>query len=236
MTELETLRTALQEDAARLYGKRRARWRLAVPIGAAGLAAVAIALVVFDLAGAPNDEAAAGPTPSPTVSFTSTPGTAQTAPPIPPNHENGPLELAEATPVATNSPALKNLLGGSPEIVRAWYVPKLQGHVILSRRSETPYPPGTEPPRQRPLLQGRDWCLSAPDPLADQPDIERGSTCGPSQSIQLGIGSTSIIFVPEGTNPPELTNPDGTRETLQPTQGLVVILSRPEGSRLDSRP
>ena len=56
-------------------------------------------------------------------------------------------------------------------------------------------------------MNGRVWCLSAPDPLTNEPDIERGSTCGPSQAIQLGIGSTSVIFVPEGTRPPRADEP-----------------------------
>jgi hypothetical protein len=147
------------------------------------------------------------------------------------------LELAAALPVAPDSPALEGLLGGSPEVVRAWYVRKLKGHVILSRRAETPSSgTGTEPQLHEPFMSGRVWCLSAPDPLTNEPDIERGSTCGPSQEIQLGIGSTSVIFVPDGTRPPELTNSDGTKEPLQPTEGLVVILSRPDGSRLDLRP
>ena len=238
MTELPTLRNALREDAARHYGRRRRPWRVTVPVFAVALAALVFAVVALEFgASEPRDEVAATPTPAPTVAFTATPAPNQTPPPVPPRHKNGPLELAAALPVAPGAPALKGLLGGSPEIVRAWYVRKLKGHVILSRRAETPSPGnGAEPQLHERLMRGRVWCLSAPDPLTDEPDIERGSTCGPSQEIQLGIGSTTVVFVPEGTMPPELTNSDGTKEPLRPTEGLVVILSRPDGSRLDLRP
>ena len=101
---------------------------------AAGVVAIAFAVVVvLDLAGERRDEVAVSPSASPTVAFTNTPGPDQAQPPVPPSHVDGPLELAAAVPVAPTLPALDGLLGGSPEIVRAWYVSKLKGHVILSR-------------------------------------------------------------------------------------------------------
>jgi hypothetical protein len=202
MSELETLRRALREDAARHYGRRRlARRRLVLPVLAAGLAALAIALVVFDLGASDSrDEVAATPTPP------------QQTP-----QADGSLKLAAAVPVAPDDPALDGLLGNTQQIVRAWEVRKLKGHVILSRR-------------------GGEWCLSAPDPATNEPDIERGSTCNSDDAIELGIGSTNVIVVPDGTKPPEITGADGKTEPLQPTDGLVVILSRPGDSRLTTRP
>jgi hypothetical protein len=240
MTELPTLREALREDAARHYRPRRLRapWRLAVPVLATGLATLAVALVALDLgADGPQDEVVAA-SPTPTVGFATTPAPGQTPPPVSPSHADGPVELAAAVPVAPDSSALDGLIGGSPEIVRAWYVRRLKGHVILSRRQAVPPPPGTEPEplgHER-LTTGRVWCLSAPDPATDEPDIERGSTCGASQAIELGIGSTQVVHVPDDAEAPQLTLPDGTEQTLQPTQGLVVILSRPDGSRVNLRP
>ena len=209
MSELETLRRALREDAARHYGRRRlARRRLVLPVLAAGLAALAIALVVFDLGASDSrDEVAATPTPPPVVDVTVTPSP----------QADGSLKLATAVPVAPDDPALDGLLGSTQQIVRAWEVRKLKGHVILSRR-------------------GGEWCLSAPDPATNEPDIERGSTCNSNEAIELGIGSTNVIVVPDGTRPPEITGADGRTEPLQPTDGLVVILSRPGDSRLTTRP
>ena len=138
MTELQTLRDALRKDAARHYGRRRTPWRLAVPASAIGLAALAITFVALDLgASEPRDEVAASPTPAPTVVLTTTPAPNQTPGPVPPRHANGPLELAAAVPVAPDSPALEGLVGGAPEIARAWYVRQLEGprHPVAARRN-----------------------------------------------------------------------------------------------------
>lgn len=73
-----------------------------------------------------------------------------------------------ATPVAPDDPSLKealSLLDDRHEVVRAWKVRGLQGHVLLTRK-------------------GVQWCLSIPDPLADQPDAERGVGCGPDSRFQ----------------------------------------------------
>lgn len=216
MTELDTLRDALREDAARHYGRRRRRLALPLmPALAGGLAALALSFVVLDLrGGGTGDEVSATPTPAPTVVVTTTPVPGFT----PEQRASGLSTLAEATAVAPDSPALEGLLGGDQQIERAWFVPELKGHVILSRKD------------------GK-WCLSAPDPLTQEPDIERGSTCGPSEAIELGIGTTDVLIVPEGAKPPVLTTAAGETETLEPVEGgLVVIVGRPSDSRLTKRP
>ncbi len=228
MTELETLRNALRDDAERHYGRRgRLLSRLLVPGLAIGLALAVIVFVVLDLGrDQPRDEVAATPTPTAATVFTATPAPTveqQERPPVelrhnpPPAGADGPLRLAGVDPIAPDDPTLDGLLGEGAQIVQAWSVPKLKGHVILSRR-------------------GTDWCLSAPDPATNEPDIERGSTCGATEAIELGIGSTNVIYVPDTIKAPELTGDDGKVVTLQPREGLVVLLSRPRGSMLTTRP
>ena len=73
--------------------------------------------------------------------------------------------------------AVRADLASGGELARAWEVPALKGHVHLIRTPD-------------------GWCISVPDPLTDQPEIERGKTCTDSatfkdRGIQIGIGSTS---------------------------------------------
>lgn len=74
--------------------------------------------------------------------------------------ELSPSDL-RATPVAADDPSLKealSLMGDRHDVVRAWKVRGLQGHVLLTHK-------------------GAQWCLSIPDPLTDHPDAERGVAC-----------------------------------------------------------
>jgi hypothetical protein len=77
-------------------------------------------------------------------------------------------EDLRAVPVAPDDPGLEealSLLDTKHRVVGAWRVRGLQGHVLLTRK-------------------GAEWCLSAPDPLTDQPDVERGVGCVPDSRFQ----------------------------------------------------
>lgn len=85
-------------------------------------------------------------------------------------------------------------LASGGELARAWKVPALKGHVHLIRTSD-------------------GWCLSVPDPLTNQPEIERGKTCTDSakftdRGIQIGIGSTSVS-VESGADAPLVVKTGG---------------------------
>jgi hypothetical protein len=155
---LPTLRESLRETAERRYPRRR---RPLVPALIA-VAAVAAALILIAQRDGtqPADEVPATPT------ATSTPapspaGTPRAMPKLDP-------EDLRATPVAPDDPSLKealSLLDKSNHVVRAWMVRGLEGHVLLTRK-------------------GAQWCLSAPDPLTDHPDAERGVGCVPDSRFQ----------------------------------------------------
>jgi hypothetical protein len=176
MTELPALREALRETAERRHRRRRARRGL--PALAAVAALAAAVLVIADRDGArPEREVAA--TPTPVVTFTPTPIA------TPPTPRIGDLS---ATPVDPADPSLRealSLLDPSHKVVRAWSVPGLKGHVLLTRK-------------------GEEWCLSAPDPLAGRPDAERGVGCAPASRHQshgdyIGIGDI-VITLPPGSD------------------------------------
>ena len=100
-----------------------------------------------------------------------------------------------------------------PRLVGAWSVDDLKGEVLL-------------------VDDGTLRCLSAPDPLTEHPQIERGSTCAPSDRwISLGMGETWVGVVDPGTRAPVLRQPDGSREDLDGSSGLVVVQQAP-GSRV----
>lgn len=157
---LPTLRESLRETAERRYPRRR---RPLVPalILAAALAA-ALVLVVQRDGVQPADEIPA----TPTVASTPT---------VVPPPAGGPRALPELDakdlrpkPVAPDDPGLKealSLLDERHQVVRAWNVRGLEGHVLLTRK-------------------GAQWCLSAPDPLTDHPDAERGVGCVPDSRFQ----------------------------------------------------
>lgn len=105
---------------------------------------------------------------TPTATSTSTPtpapspaGTPRAMPKLDPKD-------LRATPVAPDNSSLKealSLLDERHQVVRAWKVRGLQGHVLLTRK-------------------GDQWCLSTPDPLTDHPDAERGVGCVPDSRFQ----------------------------------------------------
>lgn len=85
------------------------------------------------------------------------------------------------------------------------------------------------------LLSGDDaWCLSAPDPGADRPDVERGVTCtDTAEFLRIGValivGNRYIAAIPEGVRPPASTRGDGQRKELQPNKQGVVAVSLAAG-------
>jgi hypothetical protein len=95
-------------------------------------------------------------------------------------------EDLRATPVAPGDPGLEealSLLDPSHQVVRAWRVRGLRGHVLLTR-------------------EGTEWCLSAPDPLTDHPDAERGVGCVPDSRFRrrgayVGIGGIDVTVRPD---------------------------------------
>jgi hypothetical protein len=182
---LPTLRESLRETAERRYPRPRRRARL-VP-AAVAVAAVVAALLILrgaDRPTSPADEVPA--TPTPTVTFTPTPTPTPTPVPTARSIPKLSAEELRATPVAPDSPSLKealSLMDDSHQVVRAWKVPGLEGHVLLTRK-------------------GDEWCLSAPDPLTDSPDAERGVGCGPDSRFQqrgayIGIGNVTVTVQPD---------------------------------------
>lgn len=86
-------------------------------------------------------------------------------------------EDLRATPVAPGDPSLNealSLLDERHEVVRAWRVRGLQGHVLLTRKDG-------------------QWCLSTPDPLTDQPDVERGVGCVPESRFDRHGASVGLV-------------------------------------------
>lgn len=154
---LPTLRESLRETAERRYRPRRRGRLVPVLIAVAAVAAVLLFVTQRDSTEIP-DEVAATPTatPIPTTSPSPT-ATPRTMPKFD-------AKDLHATPVSPGDPSLKealSLLDDSNRVIRAWKVPGLQGHVLLTRK-------------------GSQWCLSAPDPLTDHPDAERGVSCAPA--------------------------------------------------------
>jgi hypothetical protein len=190
---LPTLRESLRETAER---RRRRRRRPLGPVLIA-VAAVAVAFVLIAQRDVtrPADEVPA--TPTATVTPTFAPSPAGTPPVLP---KLAPKDL-RATPVAPDAPSLKealSLLDDSHEVVRAWKVRGLEGHVLLTRK-------------------GGQWCLSVPDPLTDHPDAERGVGCVPDSRFQrrgadVGLGS------PDGTS--------GISVTVKPDLKTIRIRQR----------
>lgn len=94
-----------------------------------------------------------------------------------------PVDVAD---LRDTEPVRQDLASGG-ELVRAWKVSALEGHVHLIRKPD-------------------EWCLSVPDPLTDHPEIERGKTCTTAatfaaRGIQIGIGSTSVSVGPDPDAP-----------------------------------
>jgi hypothetical protein len=202
MTELPTLQAALRETAERTYPRRR---RPLVPALLVAAAAAAALMVMHDRdTQPPASEVAATPIatqPEPTVVFTPTPSA---TPDIP-----APAKLQAAKRVSPDDPALQGLLGPGATVMRAWSVPEFKGHVILAR-------------------SGTDWCLSMPDPVSTQPDIERGSTCQPdarfrSRGIKIGMGGNDVEVGLTHPGTAEATGPDGKTHTVKLHGGELVI-------------
>jgi hypothetical protein len=94
-----------------------------------------------------------------------------------------PLDVADLR----DTRAVRDDIASGGELVRAWKVPALRGDVHLIRKPD-------------------GWCISVPDPLTDQPNLERGKTCTDSAAFQqrglwIGIGSTSVTVGPAADAP-----------------------------------
>jgi hypothetical protein len=90
--------------------------------------------------------------------------------------------------------------GDIENLVRAWSVPALKGHVYLERR-------------------GDDWCLSAPDPLSPLPDIERGMGCDAGDygaSLTIGRNYAAVILETP-SNAPSSNAPTEHAQHSRPT-------------------
>jgi hypothetical protein len=181
---LPTLRESLRETAERHQRRRR---RPVVPaLFAVAAVVVALVLVAQRDDTRPADEVQATPTATSTPTFTPSPAATPRGLP-----QLEPKDL-RPTPVAPDSPSLKealSLLDKTHQVVRAWRVRGLEGHVLLTRK-------------------GTQWCLSAPDPLTDHPDAERGVGCVPDSRFQRrgayiglsppdGNGGISITVKPD---------------------------------------
>ena len=236
MSELETLRRALRDDAERRYGRRhraRGALRALVATGAVAAALAAGWVVVTNDGGRSEVETVATPeaatpvptvaTPEPTVATpeASTPAptvTVPTATPGPKSDASNPdARPAAAQLVADPGPTATSLLDPAHKVIRAWSVPDLHGHVLLTEKD------GMQ-------------CLSMPDRLTNEPDAERGVTCGPHGrfGISLKVGNDYAAVVnPDAARPPMLKLPDGTKRTLKPDpDGLIVFVAVPAGSSI----
>jgi hypothetical protein len=195
--------------------------------GVLALAVLAIVVALSFTDAPPDREVAVTPTPTPTT-------VSAWPPPIPTPDPAARAKVLRATPVDI-APLLerkwvRDVVGSggremvrerfklpparhAPEVVGAWSVEDLKGEVLL-------------------VDDGTLRCLSTPDPLTDHPQIERGSTCAPSDRwISLGMGETWVGVVDPGTRAPVLRQPDGSREDLDGSSGLVVVEQAP-GSRV----
>jgi hypothetical protein len=184
---LPTLRESLRETAQRR--RRRRRQSLAPTLIAAAAVVVALVVAVQHDPTQSADEVPATPTPVATALVTAAP-TATSTPSFTPTPTGSPRATPKldsndlhATPVAADDPSLEaalSLLNDSHQVVRAWEVRGLKGHVLLTRK-------------------GAQWCLSAPDPLADHPDAERGVSCGPDSRFQR-LGAYVGLSSPDGSS------------------------------------
>jgi hypothetical protein len=82
--------------------------------------------------------------------------------------------------------------------------------------------------------KGDEWCLSAPDPVSDQPDIERGMGCVSDARFQkkgiwLGIGENTMEVAPTHGGTAEATGPDGKTYTVKLHGGELVFAHGLEG-------
>ena len=209
-----------------LLAARPHRARANVAVLAIAVGAIVAALSFTD---APPDREVAV-TPTPTVSHRP-----MWPPSVPTPDPSAKAKVLRATPLDLTALAKRKwvrdvLDGGSRDMVRerlkippapheprlagAWSVTELKGEVLL-------------------VDDGTMRCLSVPDPATAQPQIERGSTCARSDRwISLGMGDWWVGVVDPGTRAPVLRQPDGSRENLDGSTGLIVLADRPAGTRV----
>jgi hypothetical protein len=112
---------------------------------------------------------------------------------------------------------LRRRVGPTADLEHAWAAPALGGTAYLLRGADT-------------------WCVSAPDPATDRPDIERGVGCTDDQTfkrigISIAIGRNFIAMIPDGVRHPVLRRPGaGERVLTASAHGVVVAPDLPNGS------
>jgi hypothetical protein len=81
------------------------------------------------------------------------------------------------------------------------------------------------------------WCLAAPDPKLSGDALRTGGvTCARSAQvyrygITLAVGGNLIAALPANAKPPTLTSPDGSQQTLRPSDlGIVTAQVEESGS------
>jgi hypothetical protein len=135
-------------------------------------------------------------------------------------------EVNDGPPVVVRPQALEDAEalfaaeGGTSNgtLERAWSTPDMQGrqaHVFLFRR-------------------GDQRCLSVADPLGAEPG-DRGVSCSPPDiferfGVSVTVGSNYAAVVPDPTRRPLYRHADGTREHLDPVEGLVALARTEPGS------
>ncbi len=158
------------------------------------MAAIAAAIAFLLVIASPEEEleAVATPTataPAPTFAPTvAVPTSTAPAPDTTPASQESntrvkPLDVADIR----DTQAVRDDTASGGELVRAWKVPALRGDVHLIKKPD-------------------GWCISVPDPLTDQPNLERGKTCTDAatfkqRGIWIGIGSTSVTVGPAADAP-----------------------------------
>ncbi len=195
--------------------------RAAVMLAGAGVLAVLV-LALGLLRESPSEERAAAPTPArvPAAAPTFAAPSAPTINMAPLARSTGRFRVARSEVIAPKAiaadPQLDETHGDLEDLVRAWSVPALKGHVYLERR-------------------GDDWCLSAPDPVSQMPDIERGMGCNAGDyGASLSIGRNyAAVILDDTVKHPVLKRADGKRTTLTPDEGgLIALANVPQGASI----
>jgi hypothetical protein len=116
--------------------------------------------------------------------------------------------------------AMTMILGAGARFTQAWPIRVRGGIAYVAQAGDAGY------------------CLSTPDPAADDPDVERGVTCMKTADflrfgIALVVGPNVLAAIPQGVRSPTLTLRDGTVRTLVPdAHGVVATGDAEAGSEL----
>ena len=206
----------LADRARPARGPRRASLVRAGGVAVAAAITAALILAFGVLHERPSEERSAAPVA--TVTFAPPAPSIRVAPP--PAAPTGPFRVARPRAIAPETiaadPDLRDTISRPEEVVRAWSVPALKGHVYLAQ-------------------SGADWCLSAPDPASPMPDIERGMGCNPGEyGASVTIGSNFVaVLLDDTVKHPLLRLRSGKRRVLTPDKdGLVALVNVPNGASI----